>query len=51
MMALRSARRFRHFPMKYRISPLKKVLRKIANPLPIGRLIHEYQGNANAPRI
>lgn len=34
-MAFRPARRFRHFSMKNKISALKKVLRKIANPLPM----------------
>lgn len=48
-MALRSARRSRQISMKYKISALKKVLRKIANPLPIAGFIHENQEYANAP--
>ena len=47
-MALRARRRFLHFSMKYRTSALKKVLRNIANPLPIEGLIHQKGGLANA---
>lgn len=50
-MALRFARRSRQISKKYKISALKKVLRKIANPLPIAGYIYENQDYANAPRI
>lgn len=47
----RLALRFsRHFSNQYKISPLKKVLRKIASPLPMAPAIHEKEGFSNAPR-
>lgn len=49
-MAFLAARFLRQLSSMYSTIPLKKVLRKIANPLPMAASVHEKEGNANAPR-
>lgn len=49
-MAFLATRFLRQLSRKYSTTPLKKVLRKIANPLPMGELLHKKEGKANAPR-